>query len=329
MKLLFFFITFFSLYAHIIDLKKGWNLKGTEKDINVSIFKNKDVVSVWTYDTNNKKWKTYLPNLDINLSKYNIDNLEKINKYNGFWIDVKNDVGINTVILDKNDTFYWQLQGNLRFDIPAKIYDIDLFDNTKEHIKKLKNEGKIVICYINAGAYENWREDALEFPESVKGNSLDGWEGEKWLDIRDEKVRDIMKKRLDLAKNKGCDGIEPDNINGYENNTGFNLTYGDQLEYNIFLSNEAKKRGLLIVLKNDLDQAHELVNYYDFLLAEEGIEFNESDKFLPFINNNKPVYDVEYNEIYYNCSKAKNFHLLFLPKELNGSFVKSCDYGNF
>jgi hypothetical protein len=138
-----------------------------------------------------------------------------------------------------------------------------------------------------------------------------------------------MKKRMDLAKEKGCDGIEPDNINGYENDTGFPLTYEDQLDYNIFLATEAKKRGLLIALKNDLEQANDLVNYYDFLLAEEAIEYNEVDKFLPFINANKPIYDVEYNELYYDCTKAVNFHLLLLSLDLDGSFVKSCDYGNF
>ena len=77
-----------------------------------------------------------------------------------------------------------------------------------------------------------------------------------------------MKKRMDLAVSKGCDGIEPDNVNGYENNTGFNLTYNDQIEFNKFLAIEAKKRGLLIALKNDLNQADELVGYYDLLIAE-------------------------------------------------------------
>ena len=235
----------------------------------------------------------------------------------------------NNIMLNRNDTFYWQLQGDLRDDIPAKIYDIDLFDNNASVINKLKEKGKIVICYMNAGAFEEWRSDAFLFSDDVLGNVLDGWEGERWLDIRSEEVREIMKKRMDLVKSKGCDGIEPDNIDGYLNNTGFDLTYEDQLEYNKFLSNEAKKRGLLIALKNDLDQASDLVNYFDFLLVEEGIEYNETYKFKPFIDKNKPVFDVEYNEKFYNCNDIKDFHLLLLPKELDGSFVKSCDYGEF
>jgi len=231
--------------------------------------------------------------------------------------------------LNKDDTFYWQIDGNILDNIPARIYDVDLFETSSNIIEQLKEKGKIVICYMNAGAWEEWRDDANFFPDEVKGNSLDNWIGEKWLDIRDETVKEIMKKRMDLAVSKGCDGIEPDNVNGYENNTGFNLTYNDQIEFNKFLAIEAKKRGLLIALKNDLNQADELVGYYDLLIAEEAIEYNETDKFLPFIVQNKPIYDIEYNENFFDCSKAKNFHLLLLSKDLDGSLIKSCDYSEF
>lgn len=52
--------------------------------------------------------------------------------------------------------------------------------------------------------------------------------------------------RLDVAVYKGCDGVEPDNVDGYTNNTGFILTAEDQLMYNRFLADEAHERGLLI-----------------------------------------------------------------------------------
>jgi len=87
-------------------------------------------------------------------------------------------------------------------DKEAKIYDIDLFDVSQDLINKLHNKGKIVICYFSAGSYESWREDSELFPQSVLGNPLQDWEGERWLDIRNESVREIMKKRLDLAVQK-------------------------------------------------------------------------------------------------------------------------------
>jgi hypothetical protein len=63
----------------------------------------------------------------------------------------------------------------------------------------------------------------------------------------------ILFARLDLAVAKGCDGVEPDNVDGYANNTNFPLTVQDQLQFNIWLANEAHARGLSIGLKNDLD----------------------------------------------------------------------------
>jgi len=236
-------------------------------------------------------------------------------------------------------TWYWQLQGSLRDDIPAKVYDVDLFDTSTDTISNLKKEGKIVICYINAGAWEDWRDDADDFPDSVFGNDLDGWDGEKWLDIRSDTVKDLMMKRFDLARQKGCDGIEPDNIDGYENDTGFNLTYQDQFNYNRFLAIEAKKRGLLIGLKNDLDQVGDLVEYFDFAVNESCHEYNECDKLKPFTDQNKPVFNAEYNQSYVDdndsfnalCEDAKNrnFRTIVLPIDLNGSFVRSCDYGDY
>lgn len=75
------------------------------------------------------------------------------------------------------------------------------------------------IGYFSAGSYENWRSDERDFPSSVKGNNLDGWPGEKWLDISDwATLGPIMEARLDLAVTKGCDGVEPDNVDGYDNN---------------------------------------------------------------------------------------------------------------
>ena len=69
----------------------------------------------------------------------------------------------------------------------------------------------------------------------------------------------IMQARLDLAVQKRCDGVEPDNVDGYANDTGFDLSSLDQLTYNQWLASEAHTRNLSIGLKNDLDQVPALV----------------------------------------------------------------------
>jgi hypothetical protein len=236
------------------------------------------------------------------------------------------------------DTFYIQLTGKLRNDIPAKIYDIDLFDTSKETIFKLKAKGKKVICYFNAGAFEDWRKDANKFDKKDIGKPMKGWEGEYWLNIKSPRVRKIMIERMKLAKEKGCDGIDPDNVDGYTHKTGFKITYKDQLEYNRFLANKAHELGLAIGLKNDMEQIKDLVNYFDFAVNEECHQYNECHYYKPFIKNGKPVFNLEYDEKYLKpkereklCKKAKKEKIktLILPLELDGKFVFSCDYGYF
>ena len=77
-----------------------------------------------------------------------------------------------------------------------------------------------------------------------------------------------MEARLDTAVAKGCDGVEPDNIDGYINESGFDLSGSDQITYNQFLATAAHERGLMIGLKNDLDQIEALVDSFDFAVNE-------------------------------------------------------------
>jgi hypothetical protein len=192
------------------------------------------------------------------------------------------------------------------------------------------------VCYFSAGSFENWRPDAGKFTTADKGANLDGWPGERWLDIRSANVRQIMSARLDLAKAKGCDGVESDNIDGYTNATGLPLQAGDQLDYNRFLADQAHARGLAIGLKNDVDQLAQLEPYFDFAVNEQCNEYAECGGYSVFIARGKPVFNAEYKSSYVNnsngardalcaASKARGLRTLVLPLSLNGSFRQSCD----
>jgi hypothetical protein len=231
-------------------------------------------------------------------------------------------------------TWQWQLQGNINTSYSVEMYDIDLFDSPLTTIQELQSAGKKVICYFSAGSYEDFREDKDKFQPEELGNKLDAWSDESWLDIRSKNVHSIMLERLDLSKQKGCDGVEPDNMDGYINDSGFNLTASDQIAYNRFIANEAHKRGLSVGLKNDLDQINELVDYYDFSLNEQCFEHNECYAVAPFINKEKPVLNVEYlnkyvtNEAERNIlcqeSLSRQFSTLILPLALDDEFRYSC-----
>lgn len=191
-------------------------------------------------------------------------------------------------------TWQWQLQGTINQSYDVDMYDIDLFDTSTATINSLKDSGKAVICYFSGGSYEEWRDDASDFDASDRGNPLDDWPGEAWLDVRSSNVRAVMEARLNLAVSKGCDGVEPDNMDGYTNGPGFPLTAADQLDYNIFMAEAAHDRGLSVGLKNNVDQIPDLVEYYDFAVNEECFQYNECDTMKPFTDANKAVFNAEY-----------------------------------
>jgi hypothetical protein len=97
----------------------------------------------------------------------------------------------------------------------VEIFDIDLFTNSNDTIKLLHDLGKKVICYFSGGSFEPYRPDSSQFQSQDLGKSLDGWDDEKWINIRSDSVRNIMAERIKLAKEKGCDAVDPDNVDGY------------------------------------------------------------------------------------------------------------------
>jgi hypothetical protein len=194
-------------------------------------------------------------------------------------------------------SWQWQLTGYpVDRSLDVDMYDIDLFDAPQATIDALHAEGRIVVCYLSAGSWEGWRDDADSFPATALGNELDGWPDERWLDVRDAAVRAIMLERLDLAAEKGCDGVEPDNVDGYANDPGFALTYDDQIAYNTFIAREARSRGLSVGLKNDLEQIGDLVDEFDWALDEECFAWDECPVLSPFVEAGKAVFQVEYGD---------------------------------
>ncbi|MBB5937900.1 endo alpha-1,4 polygalactosaminidase [Streptomyces zagrosensis] len=211
----------------------------------------------------------------------------------------------------------WQLDGRVDTGIDVPVYDIDGFENSAATVERLHDDDRKVICYINAGAWEDWRPDADDFPVSVRGKS-NGWEGERWLDIRElDTVLPLMAKRMDMCRDKGFDGVEPDLMDAYRNRTGFPLTGAHQLAYNRALSRLAHERGLAVGLKNDLDQITELVDDFEFAVNEECAEFGECAKLTPFVKADKAVFHVEYTlEPDEFCSTAKRLGLSSMRKKL-------------
>jgi hypothetical protein len=237
------------------------------------------------------------------------------------------------------DQWEWQL-GSTTIDTKynVKVYDIDMYDALPSNIiSTLHAQGRVVVCYIDVGTAENWRADYSKFKPADLGNNVAGWAGEKWVDTRSANVRSIMSARIADAKTRGCDGVEPDNVDGYTNNPGFPLTATTQIDFNKYIASAAHTQGLKVGLKNDVDQLATLAPFFDFAVNEQCHQYSECGGYTAFTNAGKPVFNAEYASKYKSGSaqktmctaaKAANLRTLVLSINLDDSYHYSCDTGN-
>jgi len=191
-------------------------------------------------------------------------------------------------------TWQWQLSGSIDTSRDVEMYDVDLVDVPDGVFDTIHGDGRTLVCYFSAGSWEKWRDDAGDFPDEALGDELDGWAGERWLDVMNDDVRAIMAARLDLAVDRGCDGVEPDNVDGYANDSGLPLNATEQLDYNRFIADAAHERGLSVGLKNDLDQVEDLLPWFDWALNEECASYDECGLLEPFTGSGLAAFHVEY-----------------------------------
>jgi hypothetical protein len=178
---------------------------------------------------------------------------------------------------------------------PFDVMEVDGFDTPAAVVTKLHALKKKAVCYIDVGTWENWRPDAKRFPKSVLGKPDAGWPGERWLDIRRTAVLlPLMKARFAICVKKSFDAVDPDNVDGVENNTGFKLTMKEQLTYDRDIASLAHEAGLAVALKSFADEATKLEPSFDFVVNEQCVPYNECSSFSSFVTNHKAVFDIEY-----------------------------------
>ncbi|KEQ72967.1 endo alpha-1,4 polygalactosaminidase precursor [Aureobasidium namibiae CBS 147.97] len=221
--------------------------------------------------------------------------------------------------------------------VPAlSIYDIDMYGNNALNIQQMHLQGIKVICYFSAGSWEVWRPDAGLFPPQDLGRDLSGWPGERWVNTDSKNVRDIMAERIRLAAEKGCDAVDPDNMDGFETNTGFPLNANTALDYLSFLSLTAAKYNMAIGLKNAGSIAANATCMVEFAIVESYIAHAECAIYQNFITAGKPVFQIEYplgapgfvstQALKQSCKINRNigFSEVIKSKELGG-WVEYCD----
>jgi hypothetical protein len=219
----------------------------------------------------------------------------------------------------KGLSWQWQLDGQpVDTSVEVDVYDVDLFETPADTVAELHDRGSKVICYFSAGSWEPYRPDADDYPEEVVGGAVEGWPDERWLDIRRlDLLRPLMAARMDLCADKGFDGVEPDWMDSHVQDTGFPITAADQLRFNRMLAEMAHERGLAIGLKNDLDQAAELADEFDFAVVEQCAEFGECGELAPFLDRDKPVFHAEYDlPVSAFCAESRQLGLSSIRKRV-------------
>ncbi|THC87506.1 hypothetical protein EYZ11_013048 [Aspergillus tanneri] len=156
--------------------------------------------------------------------------------------------------------------------LEVDVYDRDLWINEEAIIDYyLHHKGSKVTC-----------------------QDLDGWPDERWVDIRSKNTRNIMISRLDKAQRMGCDGVDPDNVDGFENESGLDLTQQDSIEFVNWLADESHSRSMSIGLKNTMPILSAVMGSIQWALNEQCIEYKECMDYTELTRSGEPIFHIEY-----------------------------------
>ncbi|KAH8656659.1 glycoside hydrolase superfamily [Tricladium varicosporioides] len=185
----------------------------------------------------------------------------------------------------------------------VEIFEIDLFRNEASTIDLLHKLGKKVICYFSAGTVEEMRPDYNLFDQRDFGMRLADWHGETYVNISSPRVWKLMKERIKLASDKGCDAIEPDNTDIYSNDGGgLDITAQDAIIYVEKLAQESRSYNMSMGLKNSQEILWDVSHLIEFAVNEE-CSYSIQKWCIPYTNFTnpttpgmipRPVYHVEY-----------------------------------
>jgi hypothetical protein len=223
-------------------------------------------------------------------------------------------------------SWQWQLSSPLDTSVAAQLYDVDGVDTSAATVAAIHKGGGYAVCYVDVGTWENWRPDRHRFPAKLLGRS-NGWPGERWLDIRKRSaLAPLLRARFASCRKKGFDAVEPDNVDGYENTTGFPLHARDQLRFDRWIARSVHAAHMAVALKNDLDQARALAPSFDFAVLEQCFAQHACGQAQPFLRAGKGVYDAEYALPTTGfCSDANRLGINAIRKQLAlGAWRQTC-----
>ncbi|MBM0234762.1 endo alpha-1,4 polygalactosaminidase [Micromonospora sp. STR1_7] len=188
----------------------------------------------------------------------------------------------------------WQLSGPLDPTVDADVFLLDPVDTTAAQTAELRSRDRRLICQVHVGSVRSTDPDANRFPDAVRG-SVGRRPDSRWLDVRGwDALEPVLADRFRLCRGKGFGAVALADADGYASRTGFPLDFDDQLLFNRRLARLARSLSLSPGLVNDVPQLAALAPDFDFAVNEECVRLAQCAKLLPFADEGKPVFHVEY-----------------------------------
>lgn len=189
-----------------------------------------------------------------------------------------------------------RLDGAVDIAQAADFFYLDPDQQPADDLAALREQGRPYLCYLSAGTVEDFRADAGDFPEHAVGNVLVGFPNERWLDVRDATVRELMSQRVERLAAVGCRGVNPASLAAYEADTGFALSLTDSVEYARFIAGRLHEAGMSAGLTAPAALTQELWQNYDFGLAIGCVATSACREYAALAAAGKPVLHVELGE---------------------------------
>ncbi len=224
----------------------------------------------------------------------------------------------------------WQLGEPLNLSRDVQVLDVEPDAISPAQVAQMNARGVQMICYVSVGTIENYRDDVGDFPASVVGRTYGDWPDEKFLDVRQlDVLLPLMQARFQRCKDMGFDAIEPDNMDVYDNESGFALTRADGVRYIRALAELAHGMGLRIGQKNVPELTGDLVASLDFVITEDCFNDGWCDAVLPYARAGKDVLAAEYTDTGVDwgaaCTygAANDVHMILKNRDLSAA-LQTC-----
>lgn len=223
----------------------------------------------------------------------------------------------------------WQLDaadGDVRAPDGVKLMDVDGFTTSAATVGRLRGQGIITVCYLNAGSWEPYRPDADQYPQRLLLAADPDWPDERFVDVTDvfrpdSALARILRARIAMCADKGFEVVEPDNLFTDQDAPAGRLSAQDTTDFAAWVADAVHAQGMAVLQKNGPDRVlatdrhgRRLVDLFDGVLAEQCQAYDECSPLAEYTRRGKLVLDAEY-EVEPDCSESRRDQLNVMRRD--------------